>query len=283
MRVLVIDGNNLVHRVYWIAKNQTRREKYFHVYLFLACVKSYIQAYSPQKVFCVWDEKQEKNINPRYILYPGYKQNRNTEHAKEVHKYNFLIYGLLKSLGIQNVYPHCYEADDVISIICNKINTDDNEFRVITADKDLCQLICKNIEIYDPIKKDLYTHTNFKEKLKYSINDFLFTKAVLGDKSDNIEGVKGIGIKKLQKVLLKEIQLTQEQESIVFRNLAILDLKNVLTCDTEVQHVLRQINSVTQINKSVFKEICSLCRFTHILEKFDIWLEEFIIYKNDTN
>ena len=88
MKILVIDGNNLVHRVFWVSKNQKEKNKYFHVYLFLTSVKSYIQSFLPDLTICVWDEKLENRVNPRKLLYEEYKKTRDTETSKEVHEQN---------------------------------------------------------------------------------------------------------------------------------------------------------------------------------------------------
>ncbi len=57
MKILTIDGNNLVHRVYWVANNIKNVSENYHVYMFLNSVKSYVEMYQPDKVLCVWDEK----------------------------------------------------------------------------------------------------------------------------------------------------------------------------------------------------------------------------------
>lgn len=53
MKVLTIDGNNLVHRVYWVANNMKNANENFHVYMFLNSVKSYVELYNPDRTYCV--------------------------------------------------------------------------------------------------------------------------------------------------------------------------------------------------------------------------------------
>jgi hypothetical protein len=119
MKTLFIDGNNLVHRVFWISKNQPNFNTYFHVYLFLNSVKTYTEQYSPDNIFCVWDERPEHQVNARKELSDEYKLTRDKEKGAEVHTQNNNIKELLCSLGIKNVFPEKYEADDDIAILHN--------------------------------------------------------------------------------------------------------------------------------------------------------------------
>ena len=68
MKILTIDGNNLVHRVYWVANNIKNVSENYHVYMFLNSVKSYVEMYQPDKVICVWDEKPDYRPNKRKEL-----------------------------------------------------------------------------------------------------------------------------------------------------------------------------------------------------------------------
>ena len=275
MKILIIDGNNLVHRVFWVSKNQKTFNKYFHVYLFLASVKSYVQGFSPDVTLCVWDEKKSNISNPRKDLYSQYKLNRDTEKTKNVHEQNGVIVGALKTLNIQSVYPLMYEADDVISILHNNIYKDEN-IRIITADKDMCQLVSSSTTVYDPIRKVLFTEENFTSVLGVSQQDFLLKKAILGDKSDNIEGVPGVGIKRLEKIIKKELSLTDEQTSIVKRNMLLMDLTLSVNCTDEVEYVKKQIqNNINTYNIEAFKQLCSICGFEQILQNIHIWESVF--------
>ncbi len=277
MKILIVDGNNLVHRVFWVSKNQKTYNKYFHVYLFLASVKSYVQSFSPDITLCVWDEKKSNISNPRKDLYSQYKLNRDTEKTKNVHEQNGVIVGALKTLNIQSVYPLMYEADDVIAILHQNVYKDEN-IRIITADKDMCQFVNKNTTVYDPIRKVLFTEENFTGLLGVSQQDFLLKKAILGDKSDNIEGVPGIGIKRLEKVINKELSLTEEQTSIVKRNMQLMDLTLSMNCREEVESVRSQVQNNNTYNIEAFKQLCIICSFEQIIHNIHVW--ESLFNKN---
>ena len=104
-KILTIDGNNLVHRVYYVANNMPHKSEYLHVYMFLNSVKSYVEMYRPDKVYCVWDEKLVYKPNKRLELLPEYKGNRDKEKGREVHTKNGLIKELLQSIGIPSILP----------------------------------------------------------------------------------------------------------------------------------------------------------------------------------
>lgn len=138
-KILTIDGNNLVHRVYYVANNMPHKSEYLHVYMFLNSVKSYVEMYRPDKVYCVWDEKLVYKPNKRLELLPEYKGNIGEEKSKEAHTKNWyaaaakekayiieIIQKLLQSIGISSILPLEYEADDVIAIINDTITLDDH-------------------------------------------------------------------------------------------------------------------------------------------------------------
>ena len=277
MKTLFIDGNNLVHRVFWISKNQPNFNTYFHVYLFLNSVKTYTEQYSPDNIFCVWDERPEHQVNVRKELSGEYKLTRDKEKRTEVHTQNNNIKELLCSLGIKNVFPEKYEADDVIAILHNHFT--ENEKVIITADKDLCQLIDNKTCVYDPIRKKTYNIVNFESELGVKKQLFTRMKAIQGDKSDNISGLKGFGAVKTQKVLTGEIMLTTEQEKQVSDNMRLVDLSLTLQVQSECDYVLQQIGNSQEQNFNSFKKMCTEFKFYQILNNIDYWHE--IFYMNN--
>jgi len=89
------------------------------------------------------------------------------------------------------------EADDVIGYITNKSA---GEVYIMSADQDFMQLVSDRVTIYSPIKKKFYTPTLVKEEYSLYPSNFINKKILMGDDSDNIPGVKGLGPKKLFKL-----------------------------------------------------------------------------------
>jgi len=275
MKRLIIDGNNLVHRTFWVAKNQPVYDEHFHIHLFLTSVKNYVAKYQANVTICAWDEKADYQINKRKTLLESYKGNRDSEKNKEVHNKNYIIKQMLKFLGINSVGPYAYEADDVIAVFCNKYK--DDQKTIVTVDKDLCQLIDQNTIVFDPIRKVEFTIQNFEEKLKCKKKDFLTVKALQGDKSDNIPGLKGFGKVKTQKYLNGEVQLSADEQAHFENNMQLLNLENTLQDETEYNYIEKQLEEPVEYNFEAFKKQCEILEFKQILKNIDQWHDQFFL------
>ncbi len=283
MKILTIDGNNLVHRVFWVANNMKYKVENFHVYMFLNSIKSYAEMYKPDRIYCVWDEKPDYRTNKRKEILEEYKGNRDKEYNKDVHSKNEIIKELLQTMGIPSIFPRDYEADDVIGII-NEVERNHAvtkfyltkklfEHIIVTVDRDLCQLIKGKVRIYDPIRKLEINESNFEEVLKFDKKDFIKVKALQGDKSDNIPGLKGFGKVKTEKYLNGKVKLTEEETEIFKRNLKLVELTHD---DEEIEYVNNQINKAsfnTDFDK--FKNLCTELSFNNILKKESVWYSAF--------
>jgi 5'-3' exonuclease len=275
MRRLIIDGNNLVHRVFWVAKNQPNFNEHFHIHLFLTSVKNHVLQYNPDVVYCTWDEKEDFQINKRKELLQEYKGNRDTERNQQVHSKNHIIKELLELLGIKNVLPRAYEADDVIAIFHHLFPED--EKIIITVDKDMCQLIDDKTVVYEPIRKTEFNNRNFKELIGYDLSDFVKLKALTGDKSDNIPGIKGFGKVKISKFLNGEYTMSEAEEKHFNDNLKLVDLSLTLNDEDEVNYVKEQFNIKPELNYENFKHKCEELNFHQILKNIDSWYSIFFM------
>tara|TARA_R110000868_G_scaffold103681_11_gene285372 strand:+ start:2222 stop:3118 length:897 start_codon:yes stop_codon:yes gene_type:complete len=273
LKRMVLDGNNLVHRAFWVSKNQPSFNEHFHVYLFLNSVRTYVKLYEPDVVYCAWDEKANYQLNKRKELLEDYKGNRDKEKNKDVHTHNYIIKELLEYLNIRNVCPYAYEADDVMAIFADQYKEDEKV--IITVDKDLCQLIDSKTVVYDPIRKIEFNDKNFEETLKCKKEEFVIIKALAGDKSDNIPGLKGFGKVKIQKYLNGEIAFSVEEANQYAKNLKLMDLDHTLQNEIEVSYVVEQLNSCQQGDFGKFKTRCKELGFHQILKKTSDWFNTF--------
>lgn len=277
MKTLIIDGNNLLHRVFWVCNLNNNPDKMLHVSMFLASIKTYVEMFAPEKVFMCWDEKPDGQENVRHQLNPNYKATRNKEENQEVYSCTTIIKELVGYLGIKNLFPYKYEADDIMGYLCQNIP---GKKVIVTVDKDLYQLINSDVSVYTPIKKCLVTTENFETVANCKIYEFVTIKALKGDKSDNIEGLSGFGDKKIQRYFNGEIQLTTEQQKLLDHNLLIMDLnKGGLTDAIEVKYIKDQleINQPSDFNK--FINTCTELKFEKILKNKERWYELFF-FKN---
>lgn len=275
MKRLIIDGNNLVHRVFWVSKNQPVFNEHFHIHLFLSSVKNYIIQYKPDVVYCAWDEKIDYTVNKRKELNADYKGNRDKERNAEVHNKNYIIKELLDCLGIRSVLPKSYEADDVMSFFHDLFPEDQKV--IITVDKDMCQLIDERTIVFDPIRKKEFTVDNFVEVTGYNREDFIKVKALTGDKSDNIPGIKGFGKAKIAKFLNGDYSLNSDEMALYESNLKLVDLSVTLTDDDERSYVSEQFERELKQDFEAFKNKCKEYNLNKILKDINSWYDAFFM------
>lgn len=202
MKVLLIDGHNFLHR----ARKGFSQGKYGIVFTFFRNLRALLETMDPTKCVFVLEGKPKH----RFALMPNYKANRIINKDKDAKKYNELkdfhrqkdlILELLKNYFPISVLHHPdYECDDTIYNIINS-SSKSIKFTVVSNDSDFIQLLNKfdNCELYNPMKKDYRTAPNY---------DYVAWKSLVGDKSDNIDGINGIGPKRAEKLLANSEKLT---------------------------------------------------------------------------
>jgi len=281
MKTLIIDGNNLVHRCYWIANNQSPEEgSLLHVYMFLNSVKSYAEKYKPDKIYCCWDEKKDYGVNERKEMFAEYKGNRDREYSAQVHSKNEYIKQLLETLGIKNFFPLRLEADDCMAFLVKSIP---GKKIIVTVDKDLCQCINENVIVYDPIRKKEITIDNFLEVMKVDKNHYLVEKCMRGDKSDNVPGVTGMGKKKIEKYFNGSYHLTADQNTEFKRNYELFRLDKYTTHKDEHEWYNEQLSIDQPHNFKLFKQLCENLDLQSVLKKQDKWYNVFCFGKDYSN
>jgi DNA polymerase I len=281
--ILLIDSNNLLHRVYWVSKNRATNTSVY--YLFLNSIKKYYDMFSPSQVYCVWDKRLLEGKNFRHELSQGdYKKTRDKERNAEVYKCESTVSQLTASLGIKNIYPGVLEGDDVIYWLTRKLP--DKRKIIISVDQDFIQLVDDTTKIYSPIKDIIITHNNFKDILNLTMDEFIHHKALVGDKSDNIIGLEGVGPARALKLVqstdsLKNI-LTEEQYNQYSNNLQLIALSNGIKHHPGEEDIYdKQYQDLQSLDPDFdkFKELCNTYNIKQILDNFSSWKDVF--NKND--
>jgi DNA polymerase-1 len=226
-KYLIIDGSNLLHRSYWVSS--LRKGSVPVSLLFLNSIKRLSEQFPSEHCLCVWDSRQirgQKNF--RQQSKTEYKQNRDKSKNADVFSHEDAVVELSTQLGVVHLNPGILEADDYIGWLTRECTGDSV---VISSDSDLIQLVTGLCQVYNPIKDVLVTLDNFEQVTRVSdVKKFILYKSIVGDKSDNISGVAGYGLKRALGVITGEYKLNQEQQAIVDRNIQLIDL----TCG--VQH-----------------------------------------------
>lgn len=141
-----------------------------------------------------------RGVNRRKLIAPDYKATR-AETPQELLMQLPIAIKWIERMGFPNVCIDGYEADDVIASLCKWALNQNLNVRIVSHDKDLYQLIGDGVHLYDPIKKKEIHAQECLERWGVMPEDFVAFQSLIGDSSDNVVGVKGVGIKTAQKVI----------------------------------------------------------------------------------
>ena len=189
---------------------------------FLKSIGSVIRHVEPTRVILVFDGVGG-STNKRY-LYPEYKANRHItkisnwdafdnqeEESEAITNQIVRLVEYLKYLPVDLVSIDKIEADDSIGYLTSKLP---EKVVILSSDQDYLQLVSNRVSVFSPIKKKIYYPQEVKDEYGIPPQNFLTHKVLVGDKGDNIPGVRGIAIKTLLKMYpeLKEEKLITLKE-----------------------------------------------------------------------
>lgn len=277
---------------------------------FLKSIGYAIKTLNPTRVIVVFDGKG--GSQRRRKLYPEYKANRkvNQRYNRTIHVNNVedeqqsmkmqigRLIQYLEKLPLKLVIIDNIEADDAIAyIVTHPLDNEKNSYYIMSSDKDFYQLVNENVKVWSPTKKKLYDSDAIFQEYGIQAHNFVMYRILDGDSSDNIDGVKGFGLKTVQ----KRLPILSEQETVTVQKLidysvgkdgkayeSLLNSKNIL----ERNYQLMQLADVNisgdaklRIVEVVRQEIPQLNRWdfkTMILEDYingafpnlEYWLKE---------
>ena len=211
-RYLLIDGLNLFFRNF--SAINTVNSNGVHVGGlggFFRSLGSLIRTIQPTQVYVIFDGTNSSN-NRKNII-PEYKSGRNITRVTKHELFDNLeeedeskisqivrIIQYLQTLPVKTISFPGVEADDVIAYLSSTlpINSDDRAF-IVSSDKDYLQLVTEKVIVYRPTEQEYYTTDTVKENFGVTPNNFILYKLLMGDNSDGITGIKGLGPKGLFK------------------------------------------------------------------------------------
>ena len=207
MKLLILDGNSVINRAFFGVKPLTTREGlYTHaIYGFLNILERMEREEQPEAV-CVAFDLHGPTF--RHEKYDGYKATRHGM-PEELAMQMPVMKDILRAMNIPIYECQGWEADDVIGTVGKICSNNGWECVVVTGDRDSLQLIDENVHIKLVITKagqtnaTLYTREKFEEEYGFAPKKLIDLKALMGDSSDNIPGVKGIGEKTAKALLQK--------------------------------------------------------------------------------
>ena len=263
--ILIIDGLNTFLRSFSMINHLNSDGHHIGGLTgFLKSIGYAIRMSDPTKVVVIFDGIGGSNA--RRNLYPEYKANRNSsritnhnifsskdEESESINNQISRLIQYLQCLPVTVISIDGLEADDIIGYLANKFQAHEETARVtiMSADKDFLQLVSNKVHCYSPTKKKIYTPKDVLEEFGVSSSNFLNYKILMGDTSDNIPGITGLGPKKLIKLFPELISNTKvELDEIISTSADKVDENKLYLSVVERRHQLLINQQLMSLNGS---------------------------------
>jgi len=212
-RILIIDGLN-IFITNWIVNptiSENSGQPIGGVVGFIKILQKYIKSTKCSKVFVCWDSS--KGSVRRKQIYKEYKENRKpiiklnrfsknmdeSEVSDNKEKQQLRLISYLNEMPVSQFVEDGVEADDLIAYLCKTESLKDYDKVILSSDKDFYQLCDNSTIIVRPTQKEIHNKNTIKDKYKISPENFALARSIVGDSSDNIEGILGAGLKTIAK------------------------------------------------------------------------------------
>ena len=240
----IIDGHSQLYQAYYAISGLTTPsgQPINAVYGFTRMLRKILKEDRPYYMAIAFDSK---GPTFRHKEYEKYKEHRKPTPEDLVSQIT-LMFDVIRAYNIPIFAIQGFEADDIIGTISKKVSEENIECSIITTDKDMDQLVDKNVKVFNPRKKQIRDIDRIRNEMGIEPKSFIDVLALSGDSSDNIPGVPGIGIKtalelirewkSLENVLANadKVKGKKKQENLLkYAELARLSMR-LATINTEV-------------------------------------------------
>lgn len=206
-KIVLIDGHSILNRAFYGLPDLTNSEGLHTnaVYGFLTILFKILEEETPEYLTVAFDVHAPTF---RHEMYAEYKGTRKPM-AEELRQQVPVMKEVLKAMGIKTIECAGLEADDLIGTLSARCEKEGMEVSVISGDRDLLQLATDHVKIRIPKTRqgrtevEDYYAADVKERYQVTPSEFIDLKALMGDSSDNIPGVPGIGEKTAAKIIVK--------------------------------------------------------------------------------
>jgi len=228
-KIILLDGNSLSYRAYYAMPALKNKKGLYtnSVYGFTLMLEKILEDTKPKYALVAFDKGKETF---RHKSYEAYKGTRDKTPSELVEQFGY-VRELLDSFGIKYEEHLDYEADDIIGSYAKIAEKAGLEVIIVSGDKDLTQLASDNITVYytkrGVTEIDYYTPEFINEKYGLTPQQIIDMKGLMGDKSDNIPGIPGVGEKTAIKLLTEYETVENVLENI--DNISGKKLKERLT------------------------------------------------------
>ncbi|MGE0009732.1 MAG: DNA polymerase I [Candidatus Babeliales bacterium] len=191
--IFLIDGSSYLYRAYYGMRplHTIHGEPVQAVYSFCRMIQKLMKQFQPQYMSLVWDSKGK---TVRHEIFPDYKATRQAPPSDLFTQKEHII-EFADLIGLHQIATPGIEADDLMCSLAREYEKQGFQVVLVTADKDMGQCISDKVVLYDSFKDKFYDRQAMEERFGFALHKLPFYFALLGDTSDNIPGVKGIGEK----------------------------------------------------------------------------------------
>lgn len=198
-KIIIIDGSSYFFRAYYAIQRLSTSKGFptNAIYGFIAMLMKVLDVEKPKKLAIAFDTAKPTF---RKELYAEYKANREKPPDDLVVQIPH-IFRAVDAFGVKRIEKEGYEADDIIGTLTKKALKEGYAVDIITGDKDLMQLVNEKVTLYDSMRDKRYNPQGVVEKMQVKPEQIVDYLALMGDSSDNIPGVTGIGEKTAAELL----------------------------------------------------------------------------------
>ena len=256
-KILLLDGYNLMYRARYSGMN---RGEFSTIFNFFRGLRPLIEKFDPDIAYFVLEGMPKK----RLALNEDYKGQREYHNKDNFNEQRREIVNIISSHIPITIARHSdYECDDVINYLAEVTHKNDN-VTIISSDTDFIQSVSENISLYNPVRKKYIDSPDY---------DYVMWKSLVGDKSDNIAGFKGIGDKRAQALLsssdsLEEFLMKSDNRKMFENNMFMIKFHDMSEDASDISYH-RPI--LGESNWTQLKEKFNSMDFNSIVSKDKTW------------
>lgn len=250
-RVMIIDALNLFLRSYIVNPTMSKEgHPIGGTAGFIKSLQKLMREIRPTSIVVCWDgqggsrKRKQQNKNYKEGRSPV-RLNRDVRLLSEQQERENKIWQMHRILEYLNNFPVIQlvadevEADDLISYVCFYSTFKDDQKVIVSSDKDFYQLLDNTTVLHRPIQNTFLTKNNILEEYGIHPKNFALARAIAGDKSDNLEGISGVGLKTIAKrfpflgeerdvTITEMVEFAENQETKIKAFSAIIDGKELI-------------------------------------------------------
>ena len=314
-RYMLIDGLNLFFRNFSIINAVNSNGAHVGgLGGFFRSLGALTRQIQPTQIIVVFDGVGSSN-NRKNII-PEYKSNRNLTRVTKHELFDNIdeeddakvsqivrIIEYLQTLPVKVISLDRVEADDIIAHLSSVLpQKEDEKVFIVSSDKDYLQLVSKQVIVYRPIEKEFFTESVVKEKFGLDPHNFILMKTLLGDASDALPGIKGLGAKTLFKKFpelttehlsfddIIELSEQRMEEHVVYARILhdiemlenkykIMDLSNPMMTDDDKEYIAEFIKPFPlELHTKEFINMYNEDQLGGLIRNVEFWIKD--IFQN---